>query len=415
MTQVLNFKETDMFGAIGEGAVSHELVRNGEAATLCGKVATHGIKGTDLPRCASCVKVSDDIEAKLTAGAQSVTMGSPTIEGETVPKSDAILTDGDDVEAQISANTERVKTLRSEGNAEAAEALYAETEEMISTQIKGRGAAGKKAALRKPLNDARKTPLPESEDNVPATLETVDIDAIPGVSGLIDRAVAKSAESATQMRKVGESAREVAAIYLDLRLASRNRAGLPDLVATSRGYRDTIKRINDKTLEGVDVADIDRRSSLDAVRKGVGYQLSTLLVDFLRALDTSDRSEVAKFFPMLELPSEGSLTEAVYSAYAGRGIELPRKSEKEIKADRARAKALEAAQNAEALEAAEDDDDDDSNSPRMEQLSAKSTRVQKSIDGILSSGKKLEGDEKEALRSWLTDLATKLIADAAKL
>lgn len=334
-----------------------------------------------------------------------------------MPQSDAVLTDGDDVDAQIRANTERVITLRKEGNADAAEALYAETELLISTQIKGRGAAGKKAALRAPLYSARETPLPTEARDVPATLETAGIDAIPGAAALIDRAVKKSTESATQMRKVGDSAREVASIYLELRLASRNKAGLPDLTALSRGYRDTIKRVNDKTLEGVDIADVDRRTALETVRKGVGYQFSTLLVDFLRALDTSDRDEVAKFFPMLKLPAEGSLTEAVYSEYAGRGIDLPRKSEKEIKAERARAKAIEAEQNAAALAAADgtEADEDDGESTRMEKISARAERVQKSIDTIISGGSKLDGGERESLKSWLTDLATKMIADAAKL
>jgi hypothetical protein len=332
-----------------------------------------------------------------------------------VPKSDAVLTDSDDVEAQISANTERIITLRREANEDAAEALYAETEQLISTQIKGRGAAGKKAELRKPLNEARRTPLPEAGDSTPATLETVDADSIPGVSDLIDRAVAKSSESATQMRKVGDSAREVAAIYLDLRLASRNRAGLPDLGATSRGYRDTIKRVNDKTLEGVDVADVDRRSSLEAVRKGVGYQLSTLLVDFLRALDTSDRSEVQKFFPMLELPAEGSLTEAVYSAYAGRGIDLPRKSEREIKAERARAKAIEAEQAQSALEAGAADAPGDSVKVIAERVSKRVDSAQNLIGLAVNGADKLSGDERADAKQRLTDLATKLIADAAKL
>jgi hypothetical protein len=412
MTQVLAaFGPHDMFGAIGEGAISHELVRDGEPKTLCGKVATHGIKGADLPRCASCVRVSDDMEAKLTAGAQSDTMGSPTIERDAMPKSDAVLTDGDDVEVQISANTERVVTLRKEGNADSAAALATETEELISTKIKGRGAAAKKASLRRALNAANRIPLPSTDV---ATGETSDIDSIPDAQSLISESVAKMRDSATQMLATGSSARAVAEIYFKLRLAARNRAGLPDLTATSKGYRDIIAEINAQSMADVPVDDVDKRSALDSVRKGVNYQLSTILVDWLRALDNSDHEIVAEHFPMLELPEEGSLSEAVYAAYEGRGLSLPRKSEREIKAERAREKALEAAKVAEGA-GSEADAPGDSTKVIAERVTKRVDSAQSLIGLAVSGADKLSGKERADAKQRLTDLATTLIADAAKL
>jgi hypothetical protein len=269
-------------------------------------------------------------------------------------KNDVTTEDGTKVIEQIDANVERVRSLAEAENAEGAKALHDETEALIST-LTGKGSIAVKKDKRAALAAAsvvepkrEETPAPAA--NVPATLETVDYHAIPGMDDLIKAGANKVKEGVSLGLKMTDVATEVARVQLEMRQHMRNKAGLPDLLAESKYTKNAAKEIYDTAAKGLEADDVLAKSAHASLKKGAQNRMSDVLVEFLRTLD--EQPEFAReFFPAaIEKHADKKPTEAVYAFYEENGTTLPRKGRTELAREAAREKAKE-------LEAAKADKD----------------------------------------------------------
>jgi hypothetical protein len=259
-------------------------------------------------------------------------------------KNDVTTEDGAKVIEQIDANVERVRSLAEAENAEGAKALHDETEALIST-LTGKGSIAVKKDKRAALTAASvvepKAETPAPAANVPATLETVDYHAIPGMDNLIKAGADKVKEGVSLGLKMTDVAADVARVQLEMRQHMRNKAGLPDLLAESKYTKNAAKEIYDTAAKGLAADDVLAKSAHASLKKGAQNRMSDVIVDFLRTLD--EQPEFAReFFPAaIEKHADKTPTEAVYAFYEEHGTTLPRKGRTELAREAAREKAKE--------------------------------------------------------------------------
>jgi hypothetical protein len=250
----------------------------------------------------------------------------------------------------IAANTERIGSLRAEGNTDAAEELSTETDALI-TSLSGKGSIKAKKERRDALRAANAVEPPKSaEIVVPA-----DYKDIPDVLSLVEQGREKIREGIAIGLKMADTARVVGEIQLAQRLKIIDpKTGLPDLHADTKTAKDASKATYEPVLAEFGDDETDKIAAYNSLVKGVQNRRSDVLVKFLRDLDSVQTpDEIRSVFPTISVAdskgADESYTEAVYALYESKGITLPRKGRAEIMADERRAKkALEAARKAQA-------------------------------------------------------------------
>jgi hypothetical protein len=249
----------------------------------------------------------------------------------------------------IAANTERVASLRAEGNTDGAEALSVETDTMI-TALAGKNSIKAKKDARDALRKANEVEAPKSaEVAIPS-----DYREIEGVSALVDEGAKKIREGIAVGLKMVDLARSVGEIQLAQRLRITDpKTGLPDLNAVTRPAKDASKDTYGIVAAELAPDDVESQAMHASIMKATQNRRSDVLVKFLRDLETVQTpEEIRSVFPTIQVAdekgAEESYTEAVYALYAEKGIELPRKGRTELAAEKAREKAARAARALEA-------------------------------------------------------------------
>lgn len=285
---------------------------------------------------------------------------------------DVTTTAGKEAVERIRAAIERVITLHKDGNTSGADELQEETDSAIS-DLKGKGSIALKKELREALVRAAATqPLPAE---VPAGYERFE-----GVSTLVQRAQTQVNEGIDTGVKMAKIARDIALTLLEIRLSIPYN-GLPDLNLTSGEgkaaaqdmYANAGAHIPDEAV---------RAATVLSLRRAVHYQSSRVIEDWLTALDTSEESEVRRFFPELPEDVHGDFQRAVFDLYESKGIKLPG------------AKRLESKPTG----------------PLAELETARKT-----LDAVVKSSAKLRPAERAKIKDELTTMATRLIAEVARL
>ncbi|WP_327254095.1 hypothetical protein [Streptomyces sp. NBC_01244] len=176
------------------------------------------------------------------------------------------------------------------------------------------------------------------------------------------------AESAAQVEKglvlgieLRNLGREVSHAQLKMRIRTPHpKTGLPDLLASGGPAQRQAREIYDRVEKKISPEDEERFASLDSLKKAAYNRNSDVLVEWLRAFDTSegdDALELARdVFPGVATRYEKakakakdgqapSLTEEIYKEYTKAGVTLPRKGKTELDREYRERKVLQAAGN----------------------------------------------------------------------
>jgi Resolvase, N terminal domain len=227
---------------------------------------------------------------------------------------------------ELRAIQERAENLR--GVAEPA----TETEALIAS-LKGPGSVATRKDLQMAAaSTAQAAPLPKADeaDKVHegvVVLETQDYTTVPGVAELITKGAADLAEGVKLRLK--DTARNTAEVLLEMRLKMQDKHGAPDLAARSNAAKQAAQAMYN-AVRGEDKLE-DTFGNRDAVKKlmrAVQYQMSDVVVQYVRALDENP-DEAAKFAKAAEANPELSTADAVFDFYG-----LNRESQGEIAAKR---------------------------------------------------------------------------------
>ena len=292
---------------------------------------------------------------------------------------------------EIAAKTDLVRRLTVSGDTGAAAAVARDAEDLIRKTRPIREHDGYLALLKR-AKSATGLAVTSLEDLDAPTRHDVEELQLVGVKRI--------REGVEQGLKLGDYARQVAEILLDTRLRMRNRAGLPDLLATSKLTKNLAHDMYARAAEDVREDDEDRVAAHRSVSKAVRNRMSDVLVTYLRALD-DNRSEAQNYFGRaLATYPDDSPTEAVYKLYESEGFKLPRRSRTEAQSALNRARA---AQFSNATPATLDDE------------YAELDRVRSTFTGVVSRASSLTARERSGLKSRIQETITTLAAEAAKL
>lgn len=300
---------------------------------------------------------------------------------------------------------DRVKALRLAGQTDDAEALREEAEAAVKAC-----APKDRKALTQDLEEAYKLE--------PATSAEVAITSyaeVAGVTELVDKGVTQAREAVDAGLKAADMAQVIATTLLDARLKMPNKAGLPDIIGSSKHTKNIAHDMFVRAREGVSEEDVDRWATHKSLAKAVRNRMSDVVVAFLRGLD-DDQERARELFPSAVIAVDqgafGSVTEAVYALYEGAGFRLPRRGRTEIAREEARKKserlrALEAGQTP----AQEDMEDEEELAADMQALE----RMEKSFIRLTVRARKLEPSERAALKARINEAIVSLSAQAANL
>lgn len=284
---------------------------------------------------------------------------------------------------EISASTQRIVTLRSEGKAEAAEALSKDTETLISS-LPGKGVAAEKAKARAAVREAIATPLPSTESSEVVTLETQDYTAVEGAEKIVSDAAKRITEALKASMKVSDLAKEIAAAKISLAVQFTDAEGNPDFFMKSAASKAAGRAMFDQATKGM-ADNEESRTALGSLLRAVQFQHGPARLAYVASLD-SNPEEASRFAKELEAAPEAKPSEAV-------GALLQRMTPR-------------------------------SDSPvaalptGSEEYVKEATRVdraQKLLTTAVKRAPKLDDAEREKLKAKLTAAATALIAEASAL
>lgn len=289
-----------------------------------------------------------------------------------------------------------VQALRLAGRFEDAEETAQRAREAI-----GHCAPRDKKPLLSALEDAKLAmPAPAGTHPMPASYHEVE-----GVDELVDKGVAQARQAVDAGLKTADMARTIAETLLEARLKMRNKAGLPDIIASSKLTKNIAHDLFVQAREGVSEEDVDRWSTHQSLAKAVRNRMSDVVVDFLRGLDKDPGrfpadalARCQMMFPYLPA------TEAVYQTYAHYGFELPRKGRTEMAREQARLKALR-------LKELEEGQEDSEIAPDVAALE----RMERSFDRLTARAQKMSKEERANLKARINETIANLAAKAAKL
>lgn len=287
-----------------------------------------------------------------------------------------------------------VQALRLAGRMDEAE----DTQKEASAAVEACAPRDRKA-LREALERASTAePVPAGTHVMPASYHEVE-----GIDALVDQGAAQARQAVDAGLKTADMARTIAETLLEARLKMRNKAGLPDIIASSKLTKNIAHDLFVQAREGVSEEDVDRWSTHQSLAKAVRNRMSDVVVDFLRGLDKDASrfpadalARCQMLYPYL------SVTEAVYATYAHYGFDLPRKGRTELARELARKKA----ERLKELEAG-----DEELAADVQALE----RMERSFERMTSRAQKLSDEERATLKARINETIATLAAKAATL
>lgn len=212
---------------------------------------------------------------------------------------------------EVTANIERVRSLAEAENTEGAKELSEVTDKLIASLP-----AKERMKLRAELTEAgqAKPQVPATTGTV-ATLATEDYTAVEGAVELRDLGAAKVTESVNLHIKGTHTAKEVAAVVLDIRRRMTNKDGHPDLTGRSNAAKTIASDMYKAAGAAITGDDFDVETSVKKMVRSVQNQMSDVMAAYLRGLDESPE-EAAHFAKIMEGQPEGTkVSEAVAAHY----------------------------------------------------------------------------------------------------
>jgi hypothetical protein len=363
---------------------------------------------TDTPICRTCyAAVRSNVDTD---------QGAEIMAAKTADKLDVNTDAGKAALESISANTERVKTLRTEGKAEAAAELATETDALIG-RLSGTGVAGPKASARMALTDAKKTDLPSTEVATrPA--DTVAWQDAEGAQDIVNEAATKIAEGLQLSLKVADIARDIAAetIRVGVRLTHK---GGPDLKLNSQASKNASRAMYEQALGNLPET-FDSADALKKLIRSVEYQRTKARVDYIKSLDENP-DEAARFAEAIAAAPEGtSPSDAVFEFFKVEKLSKYERDQIAWQEEQAKAKELEAASTSDASDdegegEGEEGAADDTAAEALAKAADKLTRAAKLAEGAFKTAGKLDDEGKAKLKEALNGLVAAIASEAAKL
>lgn len=194
--------------------------------------------------------------------------------------------------------------------------------------------------------------------------KTTDPDQTPALwddetEALISQSAAQVEEGLALGIELRNLGREVSHAQLKMRIRTPHpKTGLPDLLASGGPAQRQAREIYDRVEKKISPDDEERFASLDSLKKATYNRNSDVLVEWLRAFDTTEGDEALELardlFPGVATRHEKakakakdgqvpSLTEEIYKEYAKAGVTLPRKGKTELDREYRERKAVQAA------------------------------------------------------------------------
>lgn len=296
---------------------------------------------------------------------------------------------------------DRIAVLAKEGKDHSALELAEEAETAIAAcRPQDREALEK--ALSKVL-----TPLVSSG----AELAISSYHDVAGVDEVVEKGVDHVKKAVAAGLEAADMARRIAELLLEARLKMPNKAGLPDVIGSSKYTKNIAHDLFTKAREGVTEEDVHRWATHQSLAKAVRNRMSDVVVDRLRSLDEKpdgfpvDALARAKAkFPKL------STTEAVYALYEEEGFSLPRKGRTELAREdaRKRAELLKKAVAGELPAGSADEDEAEADLEAVE-------RLERSFTRLAHRAEKLPAEERAKVKARINNVIVSLAAEAAKL
>jgi hypothetical protein len=231
---------------------------------------------------------------------------------------------------QIAANIERAASLAEAENVEGLGELSAETEKLISSlPARGKAPNGEtwtsekknaRAAFKAAATVAEK-PEPKVVKAAEVKLSTEDYHSVKGVPELVTKGAKLFADGTRMHVKLGNVATEIARVLLEIRVSMTDKAGVPDIKASSQGAKsassDIITQAGELFRAGGDenLTREDGEKILKKLQKSVQNAMPTVRAEYLRELD-SKPEEAQRFELITKDAGEGkSVSEAVAEYY----------------------------------------------------------------------------------------------------
>ncbi|MFE9335286.1 hypothetical protein [Streptomyces sp. NPDC007063] len=230
----------------------------------------------------------------------------------------------DPTREEIEANTDRVRTLTREGKTDEATELTAATNILIDSVPKA-----ERTRRRNELKSAGEPPTEVSTVPLPEVSDYTKIEGLPQLAEAAGQAMSQGVRATMEGTAF---AREMARHLLDMRLSVTSRKNVPDLLSRTQAAKDAASAAYSiagslYAESNPDVPRKDVEDAVDSLMRSVQFQMSDILVTFLRSLD-DDRETAERHFPSaLERFPDLSPTEAVYAEYERVSQPLPRVSE----------------------------------------------------------------------------------------
>lgn len=279
-----------------------------------GNRATEGYSVTDAPvDCRNCLKImakaTDQAVCETpadTATIMDATTDTDKGDNAIMAEKTAQNIDHAQIVEEVNANIERAKSLAEADNAEALEELHTETETLISRlPARGKAANGQswtqaKKELRNGFKAAatvqEKPAEKKAEVAKKETAPVVTYDQFEGVPELVQMGAQQIAEGARLHVKASTTAKDIAAIGLDMWRRMPNKDGNPDILGVSdpaKKASTALKKAAGKALaEAGDLDAFDADQAVSKLWRTVQAMRTDVRAEYLRGLD-GDNEEAA--------------------------------------------------------------------------------------------------------------------------
>ncbi|MEE1835770.1 hypothetical protein [Streptomyces sp. SP17KL33] len=323
--------EAAEFVQVGAGKTPHIKGDDGKV-TACGKAPKNALdRPEDMGKvCKACRAIiardypltAETPEIKSESGDSDVT---ETETAETPAETPAEPTETDEFKRdKVARLADAIRAKAEAGeDEEGAKALRDEAETIVVTLP-----AGQRNFLRRDLDAALRgepTPAPEeapaaakkavAKKAAPAPVESTDYTKNSAVVELVNMAAERIAEGVKAHQKASQTARSVAEVILDARLRLTNKQDTPDLKGASQAARDASAAIYKAAGGKLDGTDEEVKDAVFSMTQAVQYQMSDVLVGFIRALDNSPETYAEMFGKVKEAHPDLKPSEAVFAFY----------------------------------------------------------------------------------------------------
>jgi hypothetical protein len=311
---------------------------------ICGVKVTHAVPAeyvTDERLCTLCLVIRKEADkmgdsdltkvdaAGIVARLKATARGAANKGSSEMAAKQTATADHSATIEQVAANIERAASLAEADNLSGLAELERETEALISS-LPSRGRNGDKTwtetkkAFRADFKTAA-TLAPKPEPKVvkaaEVKLSTEDYHSVKGVPELVTKGAQLFADGTRMHVKLGNVATEIARVLLEIRVSMTDKAGVPDIKASSQGAKtassDIITQAGELFRAGGDenLTREDGEKILKKLQKSVQNAMPTVRAEYLRELD-SKPEEAQRFELITKDAGEGkSVSEAVAEYY----------------------------------------------------------------------------------------------------